>query len=107
MSETKWRPLDVCCLIKIKKPQEKSAGGIILSERTQREDLQAADMGWIVKKGSNAFQDILEEELKPKIGQQVQFVRHSGRFVEIEQETDEYEFKFVPDKDIFGVLDEE
>lgn len=100
--KTKLKPLDTCCLVQIKVAEEKTEGGIILAESTKKEDTESYDVGILIKRGVNAFQDILDEADRPQIGDKVHFVRYGGRKKSLDDNKD-YILRVIQDKDIFAI----
>lgn len=104
--KTDLMPLDTCCLVQVEKPfsdKKNPEQKIFVPESIRDSEAHSIDEGWIVKKGINAFQDILDEEFKPKIGEKVKFVRHAGRFLKELAENEDYVLRVVKDTDIFAV----
>ena len=106
--DTKWEPLDARCLVQIKKPTEKTTGGIVLVQSTVDSEKHRSEEGVLLKRGVNAFMDI-EEESRPKIGQKIKFSRYGGAEVAMEEieEQDDYMIKVLQDNDIYCVKEGE
>jgi len=101
--ETKLKPLDTRCVVQIFTP--KSDSKIVLTEQTMKEDKESLDEGILIKRGINAFQDILEEKDRPQLGDKVNFVRYAGKKKAV-PDNEEYFFRIMQDDDIYAIEEE-
>lgn len=99
MNESGIEPLEFKVLIRPKKVEEKTEGGIYLPDETRDRDKHAVMRGQLVAVGEIAFTepDWLQ---KPKIGDWVIYDRYAGATVEgIDGET----YRLMNDKEIGGI----
>lgn len=101
--ETKLKPLDTRCVVQILIPKKESS--IVLTNQTLKEDKESLDEGILIKRGVNAFQDILDEKDRPQLGDKVNFVRYAGKKKEI-PDNEEYFFRIMQDNDIYAIEEE-
>lgn len=102
--QTNLRPLDNNCLVQVEKPFNEKKNPdqkIVVPDFIKDEESHSVDEGWLLKRGVNAFQDILQEYHRPKLGEKVKFVRYAGRFLKEVDENDDYVVRVVKDSDIF------
>lgn len=98
------RPVEYNVVIKPKAVEAKTAGGIILLDKTVDADKLAADEGEIVAVSDLAFNyDDYPVESRPKVGDVVKFSRYAG--TTIRDDKGEIEFRIVKDKDIWAVVE--
>lgn len=92
-------PLDHRVLIKMKRADEKSTGGIIIPEDVRDKNSKNEMTAVIVKLGETAFINLY---VKPEENDEVLIARYSGS----DQPTysdDEYEYRLVNDTDIKAI----
>jgi|TARA_R110000868_G_scaffold20938_5_gene87780 chaperonin GroES len=96
------RPIEYNVLIRPDPAEQKTKGGIILSDQTVETDKHAQQRGVIVSMSPASF-DYAEwpEGAKPQIGDRVIFARYDG----ILWKEGEDEFRLVKDKAIAAVIE--
>lgn len=101
MLTPEYEPIDFRCIVQIRRVKDKSAGGLFLPDDYKRQKLQEVTEGILISIGVNAFQDIINKEDRPKVGEMVKFVRYAGAIDTIKGNED-YTYKIIPDGDIIG-----
>lgn len=87
--------------LEIKPPEEKSKGGIVLTQDRLRKDQDMVTRGYLRAMGEEAFEDLI---MRPKIGDYLGFVKFAG--IELKHRGKFY--RIINDKDvIFNLLDGE
>lgn len=76
LNDLGWKPFNNCILIKCKKAEEKTAGGIIIPESEREKEQYTTAEGVIVDMGATAFHDMDEA---PRIGDKVMFDTYDGK----------------------------
>lgn len=94
-----FQPIDTRVIVQIEKTDDKSKGGIIKLPSLRESEQHQCDSGILAKKGINAFEDILNKDDKPQVGDEVFFVRHAGRLLE-NPDDDTSIFRIMNDGDI-------
>lgn len=90
-------------LIAPMRPREKTAGGVILTAKTQEVDEYSAQLGKILKVGE-AFYELAPHKdfkVKPKVGDFVQFRPYAG----IRHQINEAMYILIRQQDIFAIID--
>lgn len=82
-------------LVKVKKIEEKTSGGIIIPEQQIQAELTQGGVGHIAKLGKLAFLD--HEETTPKIGDKVRFGTYRGSLYE---DSNGAHYRCIQDSDI-------
>lgn len=99
MNPSGIEPMDVKVLVKPQPVEEKTAGGIILSDTTKERNKYAATRGSLVAKGPNAFTEWGPGN-GPQAGVVVLFAQYAGsRF----KGDDGEEYVVMNDEDVIGV----
>lgn len=93
-------------LLKIPKLQQKTSGGIILTESTLSANRVGTEVGIFINKGELADLDYKEAgvDFPFKEGDYVYFEKHTGTYT---KDRDENEFRFVWASDLVGTADPE
>jgi len=94
-------PLEFKVLIEPETIEEKTAGGIILPQKTKEMEQMAQVRGILIDIGSNAFEDW---GLIPDAGDRVYFGKYAGYIV---KGNDGKEYRLCNDKDICAIIEEE
>lgn len=99
-------PFGFKVLVKIKKLEEKTKGGIIIPQDTLDREGEASQIATVIDYGQAAFTigmgDLPKEwDIKPKVGDQIILERYCG--VRIEGKDGE-DYRLVNDKQILGQL---
>jgi co-chaperonin GroES (HSP10) len=100
MNKSGIHPVEYKVLILPVKVEEKTSGGIILTDESKNREKHSIVKGLLVAVGANAFTDP-DWGYRPKPGQMVMFDRHAGDFV-IGDDGEEY--RLSNDKEIKAVL---
>lgn len=102
MSQINYKAVGDVILVKIKKVEEKTQGGIILPQEDRNKKTEASTQGVIVNIGSIAF-DFLDGNAidTPKEGDVVVFKKYSGVRISDDSELDEY--RLIADRDVLGI----
>jgi chaperonin GroES len=100
-------PLGLMTLIKIKKPNDKTEGGIILPDQIRDDMKYRTRHGELLAMGSNAFRDEYGEFIpdRPKEGDFVLIDEHAGHEIKIKDSEDIY--RVVSTDEIRAVLDKD
>lgn len=104
MNSSGIKPIEFNVLVKQDAVQEKTQGGLYISDESQERDRHAQTRGTLIASSPMAFtyDDWPEGETPPQVGSRVIFTRHAGTFVE---GLDGEEYRVVKDKDIVGVIE--
>lgn len=99
----KIQPIEFNVLVKPQTVEEKTKGGIILSDVTKEADKYAQQRGEIVALSPLAFSyaDWPAGTTLPKVGDEVFFGKYAGTLV---KDDDGNEFRLVKDKEIAAVV---
>jgi len=89
-------PLDLRVLIKLDEIEEFSEGGILLANKTQKDEQMAQVTGTIIAKGENAFSEL---SLKPDVGDRVVIGKYVGWLTTGDDEKD---YRIVNDEDVIA-----
>ena len=93
-------------LVKLKKLEEKSSGGIIITREDEKaREQRAMQEAYVVRLGKNAFRDFGDGHLWCEEGQQVLIKRYSGEDREDPKTGDIY--RVLNDEDIYAVVHED
>jgi len=96
-------PVEYHVIIKVEKVDDKSAGGIFLSEISQEREQMAHDKGWVVAISDMAFSDW--NGRIPQPGEKVIFNKYAGSLIKVRNDKKEFEdFRLCNDKDIVAIL---
>lgn len=102
-----WKAVGYRLLVKVKKMEERTEGGIILTERSRTQLEYSSGFGTVVDIGPLAFKAFAKDnqgEPWCKIGDQVQFKSYSGlECTLLDEDNDEATYRFLNDDDIIGV----
>jgi chaperonin GroES len=101
MSKEVIVPIGTRVLISREAPEEKSAGGIILSDNTKKAEYAAETRATIVAVGPEAWQEVWQEGSRCAVGQNVIIRKYSGAGVDMEK----YGDVLVNDVDIIARVD--
>lgn len=98
-------PMEFNVLIRPDPVEERTKGGLILSDETKDRQKHAATKGTILALSPLAFDDSVwpADAEKPKPGCRVLIAKHSGTFCE---GVDGVEYRLVKDKDIVAQIEE-
>lgn len=89
-------------LVKTKKVEEKSVGGIIIPSDTRTREQRGMEEGEVVALGPNAYKAFDDGTPWVKVGDIVKFQRYEGiLIIENEDKPDEVHFRILNDDDIF------
>jgi chaperonin GroES len=98
---TKWRALRCNCIIKIKKGEEYSRGGIIMATAGSREDM-AREEGVVIDMGPDMFIDSESgDKTQVRVGDTVAFARYGGK--ELGKDSEGNELRIMRDIDLLAV----
>jgi chaperonin GroES len=105
LNVTNDKPMMNRVLIKVRKVEEKTKGGILLSESAIEKEQFNKTVGVIIDIGESAFE---EWDVKPEIGDIVAFARYGGiPYAPIDKEylagEEGAEFRLVADKEILTI----
>lgn len=93
-------------LVKVEKPEEKTAGGIVLPSQVRDAEQRAAEIGTVVDVGPTAW---LAEGLGgspwAKVGDKVYFAKYAGKWVEKKQDADTGVL-ILNDTDLMAIVEE-
>lgn len=81
--------------------EEVTAGGIILTKKTQEEDQRAATVGTVIAVGSGAWKDIDDGSPWAIVGDRVSYSRYAGVFITGQ---DGQEYVLMNDNDVLAKL---
>lgn len=95
MNDLGWKPFNNCVLVKCKKVEEKSAGGIIIPESEREKEQYRMGEGIIIDLGLAAFDEIADGA--PRIGDKVMFDTYDGKVLR------DGEYRILVDLDILAV----
>jgi len=105
-----FTPVDDAVVIEIERIEEESSGGISLPEEYRERKQMSIVEGILVKTGSLAFYDLINnqtelsknsgEQIYPEIGNKVYFKRHSG--ILHSDKENKREFRIIRDQDIYA-----
>lgn len=103
MNKSGITPVEYNVLVKQKAVEEKTAGGLLITDEMQSQSRHGETRGKLVAASPMAFnfEDWPDGISKPEVGQEVIFARHAGTFVE---GADGEEYRVVKDKDIVAVM---
>jgi co-chaperonin GroES (HSP10) len=94
-------PIDSAVVVEIKKIEEKTAGGLIITKTTAERDQQYVDEGVLVAIGDLAFFEVRNNGgIAPNIGDMVYFKKHSGILHENADKTKIY--RIIQDIDVYA-----
>jgi co-chaperonin GroES (HSP10) len=91
-----WELLNNWVLIEVEKIEEKTAGGIYLTDSSKEREQHGRIYGKLVKMSDGAF-PYPEFPKKPELNSVVSFDRHAGKYAD-----DEGVFRFLSDMDIIA-----
>ena len=89
-------------LVKLKKVEEKTSGGLYLPQQTQESEQYAIEEGELVDVGFQAWKAFGNGEPWAKSGDTVAFAKYAGKVVEIKKE----KYRLMNDEDIYGIVRE-
>jgi chaperonin GroES len=90
-------PLEYKVLVKPQKIEEKTEGGIVLTNETRDKEEMAEVEAELIAVGPIAFEDW---EVFPKIGAKVHFAKYAGIYV---KGNDGENYRLINDKDILAI----
>lgn len=91
-------PLDNRLLVRRKRTEEKTSGGIILPDEMRNKQDMAEMIVEVVKLGETAFQALY---VKPEIGDMVYIARYAGS--DQKKKDDVWETRIINDDDVVGI----
>ena len=91
-------PLEDRVLVRFKKTEEKTAGGIILTSDTRKNQEREQRKVEVMKLGETAF---IHYKISPEVGDMVYIERHAG--ISQREKIDGYIYQTVLDRDIFAM----
>lgn len=98
-----WMPPAFRILVKTSKVEEKTQGGIILTDKLRERQEYSSGEGTVIAIGPTAF-DAFEGGAWCKVGDVVKFKSYSGcEFKFLDDDGEESLFRFINDDDIIGV----
>ena len=117
----KIKPTEFKVLIKPDKVEEKTEGGLFLTEQTRDKQQFSVDRGEVVAHGEGFFSDLPGP--KPKIGDKVLFNRYAGTLFDVWEDIPDGEertmheialkmtkrripYRLINDKEVFAILEE-
>src|SRR4030042_5282940 len=100
MNKSGILPCEFKVLIEPEIVEEKTAGGIILPQKTKEMEQMAQVRGILIAVGSNAFEDWND---KPQVGLKVYCGKYAGYIV---RGNDGKEYRLCNDKDICAIIEE-
>jgi co-chaperonin GroES (HSP10) len=90
-------------LLKVKKVEQVSEGGIALPDVYIEKEQNRITEGKIIDYGKMAFQDICDPSEIPAPGEEVFFVKFAGKALQVKED----EYRVVNDEDIFLIKKKE
>jgi chaperonin GroES len=98
-------PMEFNVVVRPDKPEQKTAGGILLPESTRDANQLAADEGELVAVSPHAFSyaEWPEGARKPQVGDRVVFARYAGVLRKGKSGADDH--RIIKDKDIMAVIE--
>lgn len=105
MNTSGIQPAEFNVLIRPDPVEERTKGGLILSDETKDRQKHAATKGTIIALSPMAFDaDVWPaDQPRPEPGQRVLVAKHSGTFCE---GMDAIEYRLVKDKDVVAMIEE-
>ena len=96
-------PMEYNCLVAPESAETKTAGGIILLDKTAETEALASQKGRLVALSPHAFSyaEWPEGARKPEVGDAVLFAKYAGGLID---GSDKREYRVLKDKDIIAVL---
>lgn len=98
MSKFDWVPMNNVIVVETEKVEERSKGGIILTDSLKEREQYGKDSGVLIAMGETAFQGMAT---KPKIGDEVMFDKYDGKA------RDKGELRILVDEDILAIKSKE
>lgn len=89
-----WTPMNNVVVVETEKVEEKSKGGIILTESIKDREQYGKDSGILVAMGESAFEGM---KVRPKLGDEVMFDKYDGKT------RDKGLFRILVDEDILAI----
>ena len=89
-------------LVKPKKVEEKTAGGLYLPQQAQESEQYATEEGELVAVGRQAWKAFDNGMPWAEVGNIVTFAKYAGKVVEIGKE----KYRLMNDEDIYGIVRE-
>ncbi|MGB8345425.1 MAG: hypothetical protein WCD86_11105 [Ktedonobacteraceae bacterium] len=99
MNKSGLQPVEYKILIEPEMIEQKTASGIILTDKVTDREKMAQVRGKLIAVGGNAFEDWLPPI--PQVGDTVSYAKYSGLIVE---GSDEKEYRLANDKDITAIV---
>lgn len=99
MNNSGLQPVEYKILIEPEEIEQKSAGGIILADKTTDREKMAQVRGKLVAKGGNAFEDWNGQT--PAVGDSIWYAKYSGFIVKGD---DGIEYRLCNDKDVAAIV---
>jgi len=96
LNSSGFDPLDLRVLIKLDEVEEFSEGGILLANKTKKDEQMAQVTGTIIAKGENAFSELYD---KPDVGDRVVIGKYVGWLTTGDDEKD---YRIVNDEDVIA-----
>lgn len=98
------RPVEFRVLIKQRKVEEKTRGGIFLPQDSKEKEQLAEMKATVIAVGGSAFSDWIQTEGGiPKVGDEILTARYAGVYAE---GVDGEEYRIINDKDVTAILEE-
>lgn len=103
LNESGLRPCEYNVVVRMDPVEEKTAGGIILLNKTQEENGMAAEEGTLVAVSPLAFgyAEWPEDQPPPSVGDRVMIARFQGRLIE----RGGVSYRIVKDADVIAVVE--
>ena len=95
----KIEPVGHRVLVKVKKVEEKTAGGLYLPQQSQESEQYATEEGELVAIGPQAWSAFDDGEPWAEVGDTVTFARYAGKIVESD---DKIKYRLMNDEDIYA-----
>ena len=104
MNTSGLTPCEYNVIVKQKQVEEKSTGGIILTDDMQEREKFDETRGTLIAMSPKAFDESIWPEgvEKPEVGSEVVWSRYAGMFTE---GTDGEEYRIIKDKDIVAIVE--
>jgi co-chaperonin GroES (HSP10) len=102
LNHSGWRVPEYKVLLKPDVVEEKTKGGIILTQKIQEDEQNAKLEATIVGIGAKAFDSGTWED-KPNLGDRVMIRRYAGIILSKDQTADGHEYRIVMDREIVAI----
>jgi co-chaperonin GroES (HSP10) len=102
LNQSGWRVPEYKVLLKPDVVEEKTKGGVILTQKIQKDEQNAKLEATIVGIGAKSFDSGTWED-KPNLGDRVMIRRYAGIILSKDQTADGHEYRIVMDREIVAI----